>query len=209
VAKALIVRNELEQGDASLYIEVTRGVASRKHAFPEARISPTVYLTASPFRPAAEHWEHGVRTILVPDIRWARCDIKSVALLPNVLASQAASERGAQEALFIRDGVITEGAHTNVFAVFDGELRTHPATHHILDGISRQVVLELSQALGIPCREFPIFQQELGEADELLITGTTTEIKPVIEVDGRQVGYGRPGPITRKLQQAFRTIVSA
>ena len=209
VAAELIERNGLAGGDAAVYVQVTRGVAPRKHAFPPPGTPPTVYLAASPFQPAPDAWQNGVGVILVPDIRWARCDIKAVALLPSVLASQQAAERGAEEAVFVRDGLITEGAHTNVCAVLDGVLVTHPATNLILDGITRRVVLGLCAGLGIPTGEEPIPADDLLAAAEVMILGTTTEIKPVVRVDGRQVADGRPGPVTRRLQAAFRALVAA
>lgn len=209
VAVALIERNDLAGGDASIYVQITRGAAPRKHAFPRPGTPPTVYVAASPLRPATEAWQNGVGVALVPDIRWARCDIKAVALLPSVLASQQAVERGAEEAIFVRDGTITEGAHTNFCALFDGVLVTHPATNLILDGITRRAVLDLCAGLGIPIREAPIPERELMSAAEMMILGTTTEIKPVVQVDGRQVADGRPGPVTRRLQAAFRALVSA
>jgi D-alanine transaminase len=165
-----------------------------------------VYATASPFQPYHEQWEHGVKVTLMPDVRWARCDIKAVALLPNLLASQRAKERGAYEAVFVRDGAITEGSHTNFCAVFGGELVTYPRCHYILGGIMREVVLELCAELGIPVREFPVMEGELREADELMVTGTTSEVMPVVQVDGWTVGDGKPGPVTRKLQRAFRKL---
>ncbi len=209
IARELLRQNGLEQGQASLYVQVTRGTAPRRHAFPEPGTPPTVYLSASPFRPSPEKWERGVQVILVPDIRWTRCDIKAVALLPNVLASQQARQRGAEEAIFVREGVVTEGAHTNLLAVFDGQLVTHPLNCHILPGITRAVVLELARELGIPVRESPIRQEELQAAEEILIVGTTTEIAPVVQVENWTVGDGRPGPVTRALQRAFRETVTS
>jgi D-alanine transaminase len=208
IGHELIERNELRRGDATLYIQVTRGVAPRRHAFPEEPTPPTVYLVASPFRPSPEKWEHGVGIILVPDIRWSRCDIKALALLPNVLASQEAREKGAGEAVFVREGMITEGAHTNFCAVFDGRLVTHPTGQHILSGVTRQVVFELCAELQIPYRESPIGEGALADASEAMIVGTTVEITPVVRVEGRKVGDGIPGPLTRKLQQAFRALVT-
>jgi D-alanine transaminase len=184
-------------------------VAPRKHAFPEKPTPPTVYLAAYPLKPAPQKWENGVKIILVPDTRWERCDIKSVALLPNVLASQQARASGAEEAVFVRDGQVLEGSHTNFCAVFGAQLVTHPLTNHILAGITRGIVLELCRDLGIPFREEPISESRLREADELMIVGTTTEIMPVVQVDGWQVGEGKPGPITTELQQGFRRLVSA
>ena len=206
IVEALIEYNELGDGDAKLYIQITRGVAPRRHSFPDEGTPPTVYATASPFQPPRQKWEHGVRIILVPDIRWARCDIKSVALLPNILANQQAKERGAEEAVFVRDGAITEGSHTNFCAVFDGELATHPKSNYILAGIMRETVLDLCDELDIPVKEFPIFERDLKEADELMILGTTSEIMPVVQVDDRQVGDVTPGRIAMKLQRAYREL---
>lgn len=209
VAGELIRRNGLAGGDAAIYVQVTRGAAPRKHPFPPPGTPPTVYLTALPLSTAREAWEHGLGVTLVPDIRWTRCDIKAVALLPSVLASQQAVERGVEEAVFCRDGWVTEGAHTNFCAVFDGVLVTHPPNNLILDGITRRVVLGLCAGLGIPTREAPIPAGDLTSAAEMMILGTTTEIKAVVHVDGEQVADGRPGPVTRRLQAAFRALVAA
>jgi D-alanine transaminase len=208
-AAQLLQHNALTTEDAALYVQVTRGVAPRKHAFPPSNTPPTIYLTASPFRASPEKWEQGVRIILLPDMRWSRCDIKSVALLPNVLANQQAKESGAHEAVFVRKGTITEGSHTNFAAVFDGRLITHPRTHHILPGITREIVLDLCRELDLSCSESPIREAKLREASELMLLGTTTEIMPVVQVDDWQVGNGQPGPVTRTLQRAFRTLVAS
>jgi len=206
MAEELIEYNELGRGDAKLYVQVTRGVAPRRHSFPNGETSPTLYATASSFQPPREKWEHGVKVILVPDVRWARCDIKSVALLPNILANQQAKEQGAEEAIFVRDGAITEGSHTSLCAVFDGEFTTHPKSNYILAGIMRETVLDLCDELDIPVKEFPIFERDLKEADEVMILGTTSEIMPVVQVDDWQVGDGKPGPIAVRLQRAYRKL---
>lgn len=206
IAEDLLTRNNLRSGDATVYIQVTRGAATRKHAFPDNHTSPTVYLSASPFNSSREKSETGVKITLVPDIRWARCDIKSIALLPNVLANQQAAEQGAHEAVFVRDGAVTEGSHSNFCAVFDGELVTYPKSNYILGGITRDVVLNLCRELGIPVREFPVLEKELRHADELMLLSTGSEVMPVVQVDDWLVGDGSPGPITRKLQKAFREI---
>lgn len=207
IAEDLLKRNDLIANDATVYIQVTRGVAPRKHSFPDNHTSPTVYLSASPFSSSRQKSETGVKVILVPDIRWARCDIKSVALLPNVLANQQAEEQGAHEAVFVRDGAVTEGSHSNFCAVFDGELVTYPKCNYILGGITREVVLNLCRELGITVREFPVLEKDLSHADELFLSGTTTEVLPIVQVDDWPVGDGKPGPITRRLQKAFREIV--
>jgi len=140
----------------------------------------------------------------VPDIRWLRCDIKTIQLLPNVLAKQAAASRGAIEAVMVRDGVVTEGSHTNVVGVIDGMLRTHPANHLILGGVTRAVVLELAASLGISVSEEPLAERELVRLDELFLVGTTTDVMPVVRLNDAPVGHGVPGPVTTRLLRAFR-----
>ena len=208
IAATLVRENGLHETDAKVYIQITRGVAPRSHAFPSPGVSPTIYATASPFHLDKEVWEHGAHVLLVPDIRWARCDIKSTALLPNTLAFQRAKEFSAHEAVFVRDGVITEGAHTNFCAIYDGALVTAPISNYILAGITRMTVLELCCELQIPVREVPIFERDVLQADECFIAGTTTEITPVVRIDNLNIGNGKPGPITRALQQAFRRLVN-
>ena len=203
ISDALLQRNNLKDADAAIYIQITRGAAPRKHAFPKSAPSPTVYLNAFTVQPPVEAWEKGAKAITTPDIRWTRCDIKSVSLLPNVLASQAAAEAGAEDAIFIRDGFVTEGSHTNVCAVFKGRLQTHPKNNYILPGVTREVVLSLCAGLNIPVSQTPISANSLPRADELMLLGTSTEVMPIVQLDNRQVGNGKPGPITRKLQEAF------
>jgi D-alanine transaminase len=140
----------------------------------------------------------------VPDVRWARCDIKSVALLPNCLANERARAVGALEAVFVRDGVALEGTASSFFAVLDGEVRTAPASNYILPSISRAVVLRLCDEAGIPHRETPVFVDEVSRATELFMAGTTLEVMPVVVVDGRPVGDGRPGPVALRLHGLFR-----
>jgi D-alanine transaminase len=209
IAGQLIQVNDLADGDAAVYIQVTRGAAPRRHAFPGPDVPPTVYAFAYPIQRSQERWDNGVKVILVPDIRWTRCDIKSIALLPSVLASQRAQEAGADEAVFVRDGAITEGAHTNFCAVFDGQVVTYPRTHYILPGITRQVVSELCRDLGIPFREYPVLESRLRQAGELMILGTITEIVPVVQVDDWPVGDGKPGPVTQSLQRAFCEMIQS
>lgn len=207
VCAELLVRNGLLDMDASLYLQLTRGVAPRMHVFPDPPPTPTVYITAAAIRPPVQEWEQGIKVILTPDIRWARCDIKALMLLPNILASQEAKEQGAWEAILVRDGVVMEGSHTTVCGIFNGTLVTAPVTNNILGGVTREVVLKACRELGIPIKEFPIFESELPRAQELLILGTTTEVMPVVQVDEWLVGDGKPGPLTRQLQRAFRETV--
>jgi len=211
VHRRLLADNGLEDEEVSIvYVQVTRGVAPRTHAFPEGRVEPTVYAFAKAFqRPPREAWEQGFAAVTVPDRRWARVDIKSIALLPNVLAQQAAAEAGATDALLVKDGVAIEGAHSNFFAVLGGTVVTHPRSNAILPGITREYVLELVDELGLPAEERPIQLEELLGAEEAFFTGTTTEIRPTVRIDGRAVGEGRPGPITKRISEAFHEGVRA
>jgi D-alanine transaminase len=202
---ALLAANGLEEAPTCyVYVQVTRGVAPRGHAFPTSPVRPTVYAFAREFaRPAREVWERGFAAATVPERRWSRVDIKAIALLPNCLALQAAAEVGAADALFVRDGVALEGAHNNFFAVLDGVVTTHPATNHILHGITREYVLELTRGMGLPVEERPIQIEELAHADEAFFTGTTTEVRPTVSIDGRLVGDGRVGAVARRLHDAY------
>ena len=186
------------RAEAVLYLQVTRGSAPRRHAFPPPGTPPTVFAAVTAFVPKPERLT-GVAAIACPDDRWRRCDIKSVNLLPNLLANQRAAARGAYEAILIRGATVTEGTHSSVFAVVDGVVRTHPNGPAILPGITREVVLELALAAGIECREEPVTTAELAGASEVFLTGTTTDVMPVTSLDGRSVGAGTPGPVTRRL----------
>lgn len=208
VAGRLIVENGLTHGEATVYVQITRGSAPRTHYFPPAGTPPTVYVAATRFTPQPAQAEEGIAVILVPDLRWARCDIKSVALLPNVLARQQAVEAGVGDAIFVRDGVALEGTSSNFFGVFDGEVVTAPKTNYILPGITRDVAIRLCADIGVPVREAPILEHRLGEAEELFLTSTIVEIRPIVRLNGHPVGTGAPGPVTRRIQQAFRDLVS-
>ena len=192
-------------GDGTIYIQVTRGTAPRRHAFPDRGTPPTVYVAARPLTPHPEsYWLDGVDAITVPDNRWARCDIKSISLLPNVLANEAAHAADAFEALYVRDGVVVEGSHSNLWGVHRGRLVTYPASNYILAGITRARVFELADELGIEATEGLIHYDALHELDEIFLSGTTTEIMPIVRVDDIEVVDGQPGPVTRKVQDAFR-----
>jgi D-alanine transaminase len=205
VSRQLLARNDLEGAPTSLiYLQITRGAAPRTHYFPKVPITPTVYAYAKAWdRPSPERWAQGFAAALVPDRRWGRVDIKTICLLPNVLAFQAALDAGADDAILVKDGVAMEGAHQNFWGVFDGTVVTHPVTQAILPGITRGVVLELAAANGFPVVERPIQVEELSHADELFFTGTTGEVRPCVKVDGRPVGDGTVGPVTRALSKAF------
>jgi D-alanine transaminase len=199
----LLRENGLDGADGIVYLQVTRGCAPRSHAFPPPATQPTIYAHAAPFSIPWDLRRSGVDAISHPDIRWSRCDIKTVTLLPNVLAKQRAVEAGAWEALLIRDGAVTEGAVSNAFGVIDGELRTYPKCNYILPGVTREVVIDLAKDLGIPLRETPIFAEEIGRLEELFFTGTTTDVQPVVRLDGRPIGDGSVGRVASALQQAL------
>jgi D-alanine transaminase len=205
VHERLLVENGLTAEPISIvYVQITRGVAPRTHAFPASPVPPTVYAYAKAFhRPDPDRWAAGFEAITVPDRRWARVDIKTIALLPNVLAQQAAVDAGADDALFVRDGIALEGAHNNFFAVFGETVVTHPLSNVVLPGVTRGLVLELAREAGLPVEERPIQVEELAWADEAFFTGTTTEVRPTVRVDGRDVGDGRVGPVTRRLFEAL------
>ncbi len=153
--------------------------------------------------------EKGVAVITVPDVRWSRCDLKTTNLLANVLANQQAHETEAYEALFIRNGVITEGSHSNFFAVVHGKIFTPPLGPAILPGITRQVVLKLCRQLQLNVEEASLAAAQLPEASEAFLTLTSAEVLPVIKVDDRKLGEGKPGEITQRLQRAFREYVES
>lgn len=201
IAKELVKVNEVNTGH--IYLQVTRGASPRIHQFPELSVAPvvTAYAIHNP-RPLS-NIEGGVSVKSVEDVRWLRCDIKSLNLLANVLAKQEAYEAGCAEAIFIRDGLVMEGSSSNAFGVKDGVVITHPATNLILNGITRQVVLKLCAEMGIPVEERAFTPDEMAAMDEFFITSTTAEITPVVLIDEKPVGSGAPGVITRQLQEAF------
>lgn len=204
VAERVLRESGLTTGEATLYVEVTRGVSPRAHAFPAKPVEPTVFVMANPMKSSDVQRATGVSVITVEDVRWLRCNIKTVQLLPNVLAKQAATEKGAYEAVLVRSGIVTEGSHTNLFGVFNGEIRTHPLSNLILPGVTRAVVLELAHELGLTVREEAMRESELASADELFLTGTTTDVMPIVRVNEKTIGSGRPGPTALRLNEALR-----
>jgi len=189
--------------DGMIYLQLTRGSAPRSHAFPQCKPTLLFYvrvLPPIPEPPAAE----GVKLLTVPDERWKRCWIKSVALLPNVLAKNQALAAGADEAVFIDNDLVTECSSSNVFAVIGQHLITHPVGSKVLPGITRQVLLELAPKLGLNVDERPFSEEEARRADEIFITSATREISWAARWNDRRVGQGRCGPITLKLHSALR-----
>ena len=203
VCEKLVADNGLAAGEATVYIQVSRGSAPRTHHFPPAGTPTTVYASASVFKPNFAMRDNGAKGITLADIRWSRCDLKTVNLLGPVMARQAAQEAGAYEALMHRDGMFTEGAATNAFFVVKGVLRTYPVSNYILQGITRIEIVKLIHELGLPFDERPVALSELGACEEIFVCGTTTDVQPLVEVDGRPVGNGKPGPLTVQLKEAF------
>jgi D-alanine transaminase len=207
VCGELLARNRLSSGEARFYIQITRGAAPRRHAFPPPGTPPTVYARVDGLEPETEQQRDGIRVVLASDNRWGRCDIKSVALLANVLALQRALDQGASEAVFVRDGLVTEGTHSNVFAVVDGVVRTAPLSGTVLPGVTRDVVLEVCRRERVAVEEGPLSDEAFLAAPEAFVTGTTAEITPIVAVGEGRIGDGRPGPVTRRLQAGFRAFV--
>jgi D-alanine transaminase len=199
----LIRENELVEGQGTIYLQITRGAAPRTHHFPPKGTPATVFLSASPFAPPSELRSRGVSAMTYPDYRWSRCDLKTVNLLPAVMAKQFAADNDAFESIFVRDAAYTEGSHTNVFFVLGGEVRTYPNSNYVLPGVTRDVVVELAHASGIPVSETPVFRHETGQLEECFLTGTTSDVMPVVAIDGKPVGNGRPGPITMRLYETL------
>ena len=197
--------------DQYLYIQVTRGPAPRDHSFPD-HVRPTVFAYSQTLHyPDAATLAAGVAAITLDDIRWARCDIKATALLANVLMRQQAKEQGVMEAILIRDGMMTEGAASNIFAVVDDCLYTAPKSPHILPGITRDLVVELAEANDICCREQAITAEQLLQASEVWMTSSTKEILPITRINKQPVGKGKPGDwhgrmlaVYQDYKQAFR-----
>jgi D-alanine transaminase len=198
----LIVKNKLKDG--MIYMQVTRGVAPRNHIFPSENIAPTfVAYTKEIDRPVVS-LKTGVKTILTEDIRWLRCDIKSLNLLGNLLAKQKAAVQGCYEAIQHRGQEVTEGSSSNVFIVKKGVVVTHASDNLILKGITKDVLFQVCANDNIPVEERTFTLEELELADEVFLTASTSEVMPIIEINGKKVkGGGLPGPVTRRLQELF------
>jgi len=198
----LIERNSLQ--DQSVYLQVTRGPAPRDQAFPK-RVTPTVFLMCMELvTPPRELVEQGASAVSARDIRWDRCDLKVISLLPNVLLRQMSADVGAAETIMFRDGILTEGSASNIFAVENGVILTPPKDNHVLPGITYDVVLELAAVEGIPV-EFGHFEEaRIRRADELWCTSSTKEILAIVGLDGQPVANGKPGPIFRRMYQLYQ-----
>ncbi len=193
--------------DQSVYLQVTRGPAERDHAFPK-QVTPTVFAYSQPLKyPEPAQLAAGVSAITVPDIRWQRCDIKAIALLPNVLLRQQAIEQGAAEAILIRNGLMMEGSASNIFVVRKGLLVTPPKGPFILPGVTRDLALELARAHGLACAERAVTEAELRGADELMLSSSTKELLPITQLDGKPVGSGKPGPLHARLHALYQDYI--
>ncbi len=205
--RAIILRiiASSEHGDQAVYLQVTRGAdgegaaVRRDQGFPKV-VKPTVFVfTAKMVNPSAAQHESGIACITAADIRWARCDMKTVSLLANCLIRQLAVDAGCVETIMLRDGFLTEGAASNIFVVKNGVILTPPKDHQILPGITYDVVLELAAQHGAPCEVRPVSEAELRSADELWMTSSTKEVLPISTLDGKPVGSGKPGPVGRQM----------
>ncbi len=199
---ALVARHPWD--DQFVYLQVTRGVAKRDHAFPKGA-TPTVFAMSSPLPPVpADQVERGVAVVTLPDERWLNCDIKSTSLLGNVLARQAAVDLGAVECVMFRDGLLTEGSASNVWVVRDGRVLAPPRDRLILEGVRYGLLQSLCEAEGLPFEVRPITRDEVETADELMLSSATKEVLPIATLDGRPVGTGAPGPVFRRLHAAYQ-----
>ncbi|MDD5383531.1 MAG: D-amino acid aminotransferase [Gallionella sp.] len=205
----LVARNAGE--DQYLYLHITRGVAKRDHAFPNPSVKPTVFMMSNPLlTPPAELLRSGIACITAPDNRWLRCDIKAIALLPNVLLRQMAVDAGCAETILIRPesiiegAFLTEGAASNIFVVKNGTLLAPPKDNLMLPGITYDVVLELAAANGIPHEVRRIAVAEVFAADELLLTSSTKEVLAITQLDGKPVGSGKPGAMFARLHALYQ-----
>lgn len=196
--------------EGMVYIQVTRGEAPRSHRYPDPPATPNELIAISPFEvpPYADVRRSGAAVITTRDMRWKRCDIKSINLLANCMAAQQAAEAGATEAVMVaEDGTLTEGSHTSLFGVRDGCILTAPLEHNILPGITRGLLGELAEHANIPLRDESLRIESLGSIDELFLTGTTAAVLPVTVVDGKPVADGSPGPISLRLMAAYEDYV--
>lgn len=199
--EGLVVKNNLQMG--TVYLQLTRGVAPRNHAFPVPEVTPTLVAYTKEVPRPIENLQIGVKTILTEDIRWLRCDIKSLNLLPNLLAKQKAANKKCFEAIQYRDRHITEGSSSNVFIVKNGEIITHPSTPLILKGITKDVIFQACLKNNLSFVERPFTIDELVDADEVFMSSTTAEVMSIVEIDEKKVNNGKPGPITKQLQELF------
>ena len=199
----LVEANEIDTGH--IYFQITRGACPRNHIFPGNDVQPVLTGNAKENPRPVANLENGVKATFAEDIRWLRCDIKSLNLLGAVLAKQEAHEKGCYEAILHRGETVTEGSSSNIYGVKDGILYTHPADNLILNGITRQVILKCAEEIGMPVKEEAFTKEQLLAMDEVIVSSTTSEVTPIIDIDGQVIGGGKPGGWTRKLQAQFDT----
>ncbi|MBF22276.1 MAG: D-amino acid aminotransferase [Pusillimonas sp.] len=209
LVEGVLARADDSASNLMVYLQVTRGVAKRDHAFPAA-IEPTVFCMASPFaRPGKAQREEGLAAISVPDTRWLLCHIKSISLLGNVLAKQAAVDAGVDEVLQFREGYLTEGSSCNIWVVKNGVLMAPEANHLILEGIRYRFLAELARNAGIPFQARPVSAEEVNDADELMLTSATKEVLPIVRYNGNPVGTGEPGPVYALLRASYDRVIES
>jgi D-alanine transaminase len=206
----LVKINAFKEKQLLIYLQITRGnFFPRQHFFPPLTTNPTVFISVTPFKPKERELSEGIKVILADDLRWGRCDIKSIMLLPNVMARQEAVENNSGEAILVRNNFIMEGTHTNFFAVKNGKLYTPSLSNFILSGITRKVIREICNDNDILISESRVKVDDLKSFDECFITGTISEVTPVVQMDDWRVGDGKPGPITLRLQKILCEMISA
>jgi D-alanine transaminase len=202
--RQLIARNA-HPGDLYVYVQVTRGAEFGRNHAPLPDVPRTIFAFASPWPEGRAGWrDNGLPAITAQDTRWSRCDIKSVSLLANVLLRQLAVDAGASETILLRDGQLTDSSASSVHVVIDGELRTPPNSWKLLPGTTRGVMEEVAEKAGVRWRAVGVSEQELRSATEILLGAATREIQPVTTLDGKLVGTGKPGPVWRKLYDAYQ-----
>lgn len=199
----LVEANNIDTGH--IYFQITRGAGPRNHVFPGDDVLPVLTGNTKENPRPLQNFEQGVKATFVEDIRWLRCDIKSLNLLGAVLAKQEAHEKGCYEAILHRGETITEGSSSNIYGVKDGVLYTHQADNLILNGITRQVILKCAAEIGMSVKEEAMTKEQLLEMDEVIVSSTTSEVTPIIDIDGTVISGGTPGEWTRKLQEQFET----
>ena len=202
VITQLIAQQPFE--DQGVYFQVTRGVAKRDHAFPKG-VEPTVFIMSNPLvNPPADQVARGARAVTAVDYRWLRCDIKSISLIGNCLLRQLSADAGAAETILLRDGKLTEASASNVFIVQGGVIRTPAKSNLILPGITYDVVVELAQGAGLPLEFSEVTEAQLRGADEVWVTSSSKEVLAIVELDGRPVGDGKPGPVFMRMYQLYQ-----
>lgn len=207
IVRQLLKINDIQNG--GIYIQATRGVAPRNHSFPTPEVKPVIMAFAKSYDRPYDDFENGINTVTVEDIRWLRCDIKSLNLLGNVLAKEYAVKYNEAEAIQHREETVTEGASSNVYAIKDGEIYTHPVNNYILNGITRKVIKWVAEDYNIPFNEETFTVDFLKNADEVIVSSTSAEVTPVVKIDGEIVNDGKVGPITKKLQEGFEKYIES